>query len=166
MVYAIVDRHDGEISVDSSPGNGALFTIKFPRVDASSVTKRPAVLIVEDDPNLREAMNELIEELGGRAALAAGYAEAESLIKAESFDMVLTDLGLPGKSGWEVIDLVKAKLPNSLVVPMTGWQDDLNSQELRSKGLSDVLAKPFDINQVQQLFNKIKNRDKDASRVT
>lgn len=166
MVYAIVDRHDGEISVDSSPGKGALFTIKFPRVDALSVTKRPAVLIVEDDPNLREAMNELIEELGGRAALAAGYAEAESLIKAESFDMVLTDLGLSGKSGWEVIDLVKAKLPNCLIVPMTGWQDDLNSQELRSKGLSEVLAKPFDINQVQQLFNKIKNREKDASRVT
>ena len=165
MVYAIIDRHDGEISVESMPGKGALFTINFPKLDAAAIGRRPKVLVVEDDPNLREAMNELLEELGGEVSLTGSFAEAEALIGAVTFDLVFTDLGLPGKSGWDVIDRVREKAPDSLVVPMTGWQDDLSSRDLRSRGLDEVLAKPFDIGQVQKLFEIIKKREKDASRV-
>lgn len=66
--------------------------------------------------------------------------------KQSEYDILITDLGMPDMSGWEVIDLVKKIKPDVLIGLITGW--DVADDEAKSKGVSFVISKPFQINQV------------------
>ena len=70
------------------------------------------------------------------------------LFKNGKFDMVLTDLGMPGISGWEVCRIIKKMNPHTPVGMITGWKIELNRNKMEEYGLDFIIAKPFDFNQI------------------
>ncbi len=158
MVYSIVSRHGGEIGVDSQEGRGTSFKIKFPRYSLKESTQPLNILIVEDDQNLRNVLFEIFTNRNAKAIIAAGYAEASAILADRSFDMILTDLGLPDGDGWGIIDSVRSKSPDCIIVPMTGWKNEIERKELISRGITQILQKPFAIEQVEDLIYKLEKR--------
>jgi len=158
MVYSIIDNHNGQINVESEPGKGSKFIIKLPRVVSKKTDAGPSVLVVDDDENLRNVLYELFTEMNIPVKLAENYKNAILSLEKEKFDIILTDLGLPDKDGWGIIDAVKASMPDSIVIPMTGWNKESDRQEIASRGLNTVLLKPFTIDQVNEIINAYKKR--------
>ncbi len=168
MVYAIINRHSGEITVESEPGKGTVFTIKLPAIKESTAESNVSalsVLVVEDDDNFRAILHEIIKGLCDKVVMACDYAQASDLLSKHSFDLVITDLGLPDKDGWKVIDMVKSASPDCRIVPMTGWNKEIKKQDLASRGLTQVLKKPFTLEQVKDLISQVNVRKVDAGRI-
>ena len=102
------------------------------------------VLLVEDDPDNREAMTSLLG-LSGFAVTCADCGEAAlSAFGAGLFDVVLTDLDLPDINGWEVARRIKHLAPALPVALITGWSLTLEDAEIRRRGIDLILKKPLD----------------------
>lgn len=158
MVYGIVTQSGGAIEVESAPGEGTTFVLRFPAVDEtpeslhrdvapvamdSDVTGR--VLVVEDDASVRR----VTEAILGRANLevqAVPDAETGLAVLAaagEGFEVVVTDLVLPGMGGTELIDRLRERWPKLRLVAMSGYAE--GSPGRRGDLSSDVrfIQKPF-----------------------
>jgi len=165
MVYAIINRHNGEITVESEPGIGTVFTIKLPAVIDSTAVTKASVLIVEDDDNLRNVLYDITKSMCDKVMLAGDHAQASDLLSKHSFDLVITDLGLPDRDGWKIIDIVKSASPDCKIVPMTGWNKEIKKQDLVSRGLTQILKKPFSMEQVKDLISQVNVRKVDAGKI-
>ncbi len=156
IAYSIVARHDGSLElVDTAPGRGSSFVIRLPAAPREVVPAKertaPAsvqgvrVLVAEDEPEVREVLVEMLASQGYQVTAAEGGARAVELLRQGEFDLVLTDLGMPEVSGWEVAREARRRLPSSVVAMVTGWADSLDEAELGSGSVDLVIPKPFDI---------------------
>ena len=156
LTFGIVSRHGGQIEVDSVPGTGTQFTLRFPVVSPAAGAAlgrarapvaedaRPARCLVADDEELvREMLSDLLAQAGHAVVAAASGAEAIERFRAEAFDLVLTDLGMAEVNGWQVARACKELRPDVPVLLVTGWGVELSAQELAAHGVDAVLAKPL-----------------------
>ena len=152
VIYGIVTRHRGEISVRSEEGYGTTFELRLPVAapqakdfpdgaeEAAIVPAR--VLIVEDsDPN-RELFVEYISMLKHKVLEAANGMEALSILDREQVDLVVTDLNMPGLTGWDVAEAVKKRRPGVPVILISGWAVLQDEPRIRQSGIRRVLQKP------------------------
>lgn len=158
----IILRHEGKISVDSTEGQGSTFTIRLP-IKAGAPgesptpmgqTQRASALIIEDEALIRDALCRILAAEGHRVSIASNGLEGIARYKQEKYDIVLTDLGMPGMSGWEVVRAIKDFDPESFVVLMTGWGEQLDHDKLKENEVDLVLAKPFDSEQVLRVIEE------------
>lgn len=114
----------------------------------------PSVLIVDDEKNTREGLQQALED-GYDVSIAAGADEAFNLMDAQEFDVVLTDLRMPGgKNGLRVIDRALA-LPNKpAVIMMTAYGSIENAVEAMKRGAVDFLTKPVNIERLEMLIQR------------
>jgi CheY-like chemotaxis protein len=82
---------------------------------------------------------------GHEVVVTHNGADGLARFRAEPFDVVMTDLAMPGLSGWEVAQSVKALQPSMPIILVTGWGEELPVEELRARGIERVLAKPFEL---------------------
>jgi DNA-binding response OmpR family regulator len=109
-----------------------------------STVGSPRILLVEDDPDNREAMTELLE-MSGFVVIAAGTGAAGvSAFGAGSFDAVITDLGLPDLDGWQVAEHIKRVSPSTKVAVITGWELQLERPDIERRGVDLLVRKPLD----------------------
>jgi PAS domain S-box-containing protein len=131
MVYSIVRRHGGEIRVDSEPGQGTTFTITLPAA-GETVAEQAApeqelprrlarVLIVDDDPQVLSTLAELMSTLGHTVTPAKSGAVALDLYARGRFDVVLSNVGMVGMNGWELVTRLREVDRSVPVVFITGW---------------------------------------------
>ena len=99
------------------------------------------VLIVDDDEAIRESMNEFVDMSGYHSLTAVSAEEALERLVAESVDVVITDIMLPGMDGLELTDRIKKEFDIDVIV-MTGYSGDYSYEEAISKGASDFVFKP------------------------
>lgn len=128
-------------------------------------TKRPArrdpvldgkrILVVDDEQILRETVRDVLAGHGCHVATADDGAAAIELISQQAFDLVLSDIKMPHKSGYEVFSAAKEANPDTPVILTTGFGYDPNHSIIRARreGLAAVLFKPF---KVDQLITEIK----------
>jgi len=100
-----------------------------------------SILIVDDDPAIRDSMHEFVELSGYRSSIAASAEEAIELLKQNGIDIVITDIMLPGIDGLELTDMIKKDYDVDVIV-MTGYSGDYSYEEAISKGASDFVFKP------------------------
>ncbi len=153
VVWGIVTRHGGQIQVESTLGRGTTFVASLPvpaelpaDARAGGTTALPAgkrVLVVEDNPEILQSMGELLRENGCHVIEAADGLAAISRIETESVDLVLTDLAMPGASGWEVAAACRERSPGTPVGLITGFGDRLEPGKIEQHGVQFVVAKPF-----------------------
>jgi len=158
MSYGIVKRFGGEIEVESKPGRGTTFTIILPiggegkeesiPPTAINKAKKAHILVIEDEDFVRSVLSRTLGQAGHRVTLAEDGEKGVRLFKEGKFDMVLTDLGMPGMSGREVCRVIKTISPHTPVGMITGWGAEIGQSKMEEYGLDFFISKPFDLNQV------------------
>lgn len=107
------------------------------------------VLIVDDDEAIRDTLYELLsEEYACQTAETAEKAFAR--LEAETFDIMLTDISMPGLSGLELLGHVRQKFPNTPVIIVSGIGDQEHAHGLIKLGAFDFLLKPFTLEVVEK----------------
>jgi CheY-like chemotaxis protein len=107
-------------------------------------------LAIDDEVGLCHMLGVMLRADGHEVVPAASGAEGLRLFQERHFDLVFTDLGMPGMSGWEVARAVKHLAPHTPVVLVTGWGMDLAEERLRGSGVDLVVGKPFRANDVRR----------------
>jgi CheY-like chemotaxis protein len=155
MVYGMVQRHGGEIEIDSEPGKGTAVRLSFPVAAVAPSAELTAdvpleslrILIVDDDPLLLCSLQDTLEGEGHLIQVADGgqagidaFSIAER--KAQPFDVVITDLGMPHIDGRAVAAAIKAVAPVTPVIMLTGWGYRLLAEKDLPPFVDRVLSKP------------------------
>jgi signal transduction histidine kinase/ActR/RegA family two-component response regulator len=158
MSYGIVKRFGGEIEVESKVGQGTTFTIILPigedekeqAVEPQPVKKgiKARILVIDDEEFVRSVLSRTLAQADHQVTLAEDGGKGVQIFKEGKFDIVLTDLGMPGVSGWEVCRMIKEVSPRTPVGMITGWGDERNRSKMEEYGLDFFISKPFDLAQI------------------
>jgi signal transduction histidine kinase/ActR/RegA family two-component response regulator len=165
VAYGIVTRHKGEIEVESEYGQGSTIKVSLP-VNLEVPRQDPAVevppqrrvgrfLVIDDEAAIRELLAEMLVQQGHQVLTASGGKEGLEIFRDQVPDLVITDLGMPEISGWDVATTVKAVNPSTSVILMTGWGITLDKDKARHRGVDVIVAKPFQIGEMQKVLNDI-----------
>jgi CheY-like chemotaxis protein len=105
-------------------------------------TNAPRVLIIDDDPLVRDSVQALLEYFGYESEIATDGPSGLTRFERETWDLVITDLTLPGMTGWQVIDAIRGRVPRVPVLVITGVHDPSVRTRARQSQVS-LLLKPF-----------------------
>ena len=107
-------------------------------------------LIVDDDVDLRSVLTDYIAQMGVSVRMAGSVSDAIRIIKAEAipFDLILTDLKIPGGSGMDVLKAAHATDPSTLVTIITGYATMETAIDAMRHGAHNYVAKPFSLNEI------------------
>ena len=108
-----------------------------------------ALLIVDDDETIRDNLYELFEEAHS-CHLAETAEQAMEFLKTEKYDVVLTDISMPGLSGVELLAFIRQHQEDTPVIIISGLSDDAHAQGLIKMGAFEYLAKPLRLEDVEE----------------
>ena len=159
VVHGIVTQHGGEVEVESAVGRGATFRVMLPRRPNEGGAPAPAagdgaalprgdgerVLLVEDNDAVRRAFERLLVRLGYQVTAAPSAEEAEALPAEPPYDLLLTDMVLPGLSGAALATRLRPRWPACKVIFMSGYTEDEVVRRKAAQGEERFLQKPVDL---------------------
>jgi CheY-like chemotaxis protein/anti-sigma regulatory factor (Ser/Thr protein kinase) len=163
VVYGIVSRHNGEIDVQSRAGHGTTFTLRFPTgepadretvaaIGAAPLKSSGRILVIDDETDVGDVLRDLLTRDGHSVVVCHDAEAGLRQFQAEAFDLVITDLGMPEVSGWEVARQVKQARRETRVAMVTGWGDRIDPAEAEARGVDFVVAKPFKRDQIREVI--------------
>ncbi|TVM31005.1 hypothetical protein DQK91_19390 [Oceanidesulfovibrio marinus] len=172
MVHGIIRRHAGAIRVQSEPGNGAVFTVFFPLheealeetalegVSTAVSMANGRILFVDDDAEYRSSVLQALERIGYEVDEAGNGLEAlGTLIEdPERYGLVLTDQTMPGMSGLDFAECVRARNINTPILLCTGYSQHVTEARLSELGLG-LLLKPFTVKGLEQAIINLLHND-------
>jgi PAS domain S-box-containing protein len=165
--YSIVRRHGGTITVESAPGQGTAFHIYLPegeqivheiKVEQSSLTTSGArLLVMDDEPAMRESLTELLSLRGYSVGAAGDGTEAlrmfhEAQAASQPYAALLLDLTVPGgMGGIELADTIRRTDPITPIILMSGYAADFAPAMLAEKNICSTLTKPFTLAELSRV---------------
>jgi len=161
VVHGIIRDHDGTVIVDSKPGKGTRVDLYFPAhgtttpATAAAVAQAPhgngeRILFVDDEPPLCRLAQQILGRLGyvvetfDQPNAAVRHFEAHG----DTYDLVITDLSMPGLSGTELARQVLSIEPTMPVILLTGYSGTWNAETVSDLGIRKLLLKPIDIREL------------------
>jgi PAS domain S-box-containing protein len=168
VVHGIVQNHDGIITVYSRPGEGTIFRLYFP-AHISDVTEQTLqsgsiprghgqrILVVDDETLLVEMTERILNRLGYVAETATDPGAALETIRAEParYDLILTDLTMPGMTGVEFTAGALKVSPRIPIILMTGFFANMTPSQVRANGIKEVLMKPITIRSLGETVDRV-----------
>jgi two-component system capsular synthesis sensor histidine kinase RcsC len=113
------------------------------------------ILIVDDAKATRDALSNIFSVMGFKVDVASNGNEGLNLFSKNSFDLVITDLQMPGMDGWNLAFRIKDKSPNTPVVLITGSEKEAVMEKLKGGCVDSVLFKPFRLEDIQEMVQKM-----------
>ena len=159
MVESIVKSYHGKIDLTSEVGRGTTIEICLPVIEAGREPKSTGpsqlpqgegqrILVVDDERKLAEVGGAMLKSLGYRVRTETDSLRALNLFKAnpDGFDLLLSDVAMPGMSGDALAREVMSLRPDMPVILMTGHNERLNPDLIRRLGVRKLLSKPLPLN--------------------
>jgi PAS domain S-box-containing protein len=183
VAYGIIQRHQGDIQIESKPGEGTTVIVRLPVSEILGKEERkeegseklPAqktpvnILVIEDEMDVRELLFDILTSAHYKVEVASDGSQGLEICRKEKFDIVLTDLGMPEISGWEVAKQIKGIDSSTTVLLITGWGVEMEEEKLKESGIDRVITKPVRVGDLLNLVSemleskkKIKQAGKDA----
>jgi len=124
------------------------------------------ILAVDDEPAIREGLRRILKNQGFSVETAPSGQDAIECIQKREFDLVITDLKMPGMSGMEVLKSIKILQPDVPVIIITGYSTIPSAVEAIKSGAADYIAKPFSADQIIQKVQEVLAQKKDSPETT
>ncbi len=157
MVQSIMEKHGGGILLDTALGKGTSFMLYFPSigepVDAIDDMKigiaagSERILLVDDESLIADLAEKMLKRLGYRVTSCTDVWKALSLFEAEptDFDLVISDMAMPGLTGCQFIKRIRQVAPTLPVILCSGYIERISAKQIESLDISDVIAKPVSL---------------------
>ncbi|OHB71836.1 MAG: hypothetical protein A2W17_11180 [Planctomycetes bacterium RBG_16_41_13] len=172
VAYGIINRHNGQISIDSELGIGTTVTVQLPvsekvikEIECNYGLRREErarILLIEDHKITLDVLAENLVNLGYYVQKVESGMAGIKIFKGGNYDIVITDVGLCDISGWTVSKKIKEISSHVPVVFITGWGNQLSSSQLKECGVDYVLTKPFKIEEISAIIKKAIDSKKDV----
>jgi CheY-like chemotaxis protein len=175
MVYGVMERHQGNIEIESQLGEGTTMRLVFPLLaerpendsETETVIRLPPlrILCIDDEPMMRELVSEMLVKDGHQVQAADGGpngidAFREAVQKEQAFDVVISDLGMPYLDGREVAKTLKSESPHTPVILLTGWGAFMKRDGEIPAHVDGVLSKPPRINELREMLGRVVKKKK------
>lgn len=167
MVYGFAKQAHGHVRLTSNVGVGTTVQVYLPRFRGGDATEaavaaapvvravQGTVLLTEDDLVVRSVVRSVLEDMGYDVLEAGTGEEALAVIERDTpVDLLLTDIGLPGRTGVEVARMARVRRPDLPVLYMTGYAEMLREESLQGER-SVVVAKPFDTGTLAERIRQV-----------
>jgi signal transduction histidine kinase len=168
VAHSIVQRHRGELSLRPNEPRGTVVTLRLPQAAPGATATEPAptpqgsplrILIIDDELSVREALADSLAEDGHAVIQAASGPEGLArLADGITVDVVVTDLGMPEMTGWDVARAVRTRYPGLPVGLVTGWAVALEIGDEERRGVDFLIAKPYSMEALRAAFTTIQPR--------
>lgn len=167
--HGIIARHNGQIMVVSEPGEGTRFEVRLPLYEKSSHVKKVAVfaplvqaesarvLIVEDEARVRSLLCDTFVAAGHNVTEATTGTEALARLEQASFDLVISDLGLPEVSGLHLARWIKENCPDTFFILATGWADMVGPEDDERCRIDAIFKKPYAVAEILERATQMLN---------
>jgi signal transduction histidine kinase/ActR/RegA family two-component response regulator len=171
MVYGMVQRHDGSMEIESTPNRGTCIRLIFPIQERATPSPKPQavprepcrslrLLYIDDEPQLRELLHDVLEVHHHRVTVASSGKEGLELFRASlqehnPFEIVITDLGMPEMDGRHVARAIKAESPHTPIIMLTGWGTMMEAEGETAPEVDAVLTKPPRIQELNALLCRL-----------
>jgi two-component system cell cycle sensor histidine kinase/response regulator CckA len=165
VVYGVVQAHNGFIDVESEPDVGTTFNLYFPVPEGILAEDRARpeasgdlpggnenILVVEDEPVLRQLLVKFLEAAGYTVISANDGDEAITVYRAhkDDIDLVISDYGLPKRDGWEAFKMMQQLNPDVRALLATGYLEPGQRTEILESGIRKILNKPYYVEEILQ----------------
>ncbi|MFH2058188.1 MAG: PAS domain S-box protein [Pseudomonadota bacterium] len=171
ICQSIVSKHDGHISIESSPGQGSTFSILLPasekiepakkRISGKATPSKPAkILIMDDEEMIRNITQALLSKMGHNIVPAADGFEAFTLYQSamtsgKPFDIVIMDLTVPGgMGGKEATQAIIDIDPKAKVIVSSGYSTDPIMMDYKAYGFSAAIEKPYQFEELSKIISQ------------
>lgn len=152
MVYGSLQRHEGELEVESEVGKGTTFRFRIPvQTEVQNIAETLEVepfpsglrfLVVDDEQRVRDMVGEFLRRQGSAVETAANGREALEKFHQSEFDLVITDRGMPEMNGDALAEAIKGESPNMPIIMLTGFGEMMTSNNEKPAGVDVILGKP------------------------
>ena len=168
VAHSIVQRHGGELSVRPNEGKGTVITLRLPQVAPEAVVAESApssagralrILVIDDEQPVRDALADSLAEDGHTVIAAASGPEGLArLADGVKVDVVMTDLGMPEMTGWDVARAVRTRHPGLPIGLITGWAVALELSDEERHAVDFVIAKPYTTDALRSALSALPTR--------
>jgi CheY-like chemotaxis protein len=173
-VKRIVEQIQGTIEVETEPGQGTSFRLTMPRSGSAQLPSTPrspvplavhkcSVLLVEDDHLVRASLRRYLDKRGYAVLVADGPVQALDLAGRSSFDVLVTDMIMPGSTGSELAREIRRRLPAVKVVYMSAHPAEVLIEQGRLEPGASFLEKPFEMETLDGLLGQVLSGERNGS---
>jgi len=167
MVYGIVTRHGGTITIQSTPGEGTVIQIRLPIKPLVAPEKimeppRPVpetralrVLVVDDEPRVLNLVREYLAADRHEVETATDGHDGLDKLRTGKFDLIVTDRSMPRMSGDQLAVAAKRLRPETPIVLLTGFGDMMADQGERPEGVDLIVSKPLTLTALRAAMTKV-----------
>ena len=167
IVHGIVQSYGGDITFESKEGHGTTFHVYLPLVDVavSSAEKikvdipkgTESILLVDDEKAAVEITKRMLEKFGYRVTSTISSLEALEIYKnnPSEFDLVITDMTMPGMTGDTLAKKIMSITPGKPVILCTGFSDNINEEKAKELGISFFILKPIIMSELAKTIRKV-----------
>lgn len=169
VAHGIVKRHKGTIHIESEPHDGTTITLRFPAnsemsspetLPVTPVLERPLkILLVDDQPIICELVSELLRSDGHTVDTAGSGGHALEKCQRVNYDLVITDLAMPGMNGGQLAGVLRQLNPAKPIIMLTGFADLVGDIGV-SANIDRVLAKPASLEELRRAIFEVFTRER------